>query len=94
MINWSKQFSYAKLLRTHIPSWLVDEFNAFSGYRQGWWWFHPGKRDRPATDEKLYYFAGAVRVGMRDDNGDLYWLLGDHLGSTRVVLVEGEYSNC
>jgi hypothetical protein len=31
---------------------------------------------------------------MRDDNGDLYWLLGDHLGSTSVVLVEGEYSNC
>jgi len=32
-----------------------------------------------------YYFAGATRVAMREDGGDPFWLLGDHLGSTSVA---------
>jgi len=32
-----------------------------------------------------YYYANATRVAMREDGGDPYWLLGDHLGSTSVA---------
>jgi hypothetical protein len=31
-----------------------------------------------------YYFAGGTRIAMRKD-GALYYLLGDHLGSTSIV---------
>jgi RHS repeat-associated protein len=34
---------------------------------------------------KKYYYAGAVRVAMREGTGEPKWLLGDHLGSTSVV---------
>ncbi len=34
---------------------------------------------------KRYYYAGAVRVAMRQGDGEPQWLLGDHLGSTSVV---------
>jgi len=39
---------------------------------------------RNGTPRK-YYYAGSVRVAMRD-NGTLYWLLTDHLGSTSLTL--------
>jgi len=32
-----------------------------------------------------YYYAGAVRLAMRENEGDVQWLLGDHLGSTSIV---------
>jgi len=32
-----------------------------------------------------YYYAGAVRLAMRDNEGDVQWLLGGHLGSTSLV---------
>ena len=32
-----------------------------------------------------YYFAGAVRIAMREGTSDPVWLLGDHLGSTSVA---------
>ncbi|MEP7356896.1 MAG: RHS repeat-associated core domain-containing protein, partial [Anaerolineales bacterium] len=32
-----------------------------------------------------YYYAGSQRVAMRDAAGTLYFLLGDHLGSTSLV---------
>ena len=38
---------------------------------------------RPSA--RKYYSAGSVRVAMRD-NGTLYWLLTDHLGSTSLTL--------
>lgn len=34
-----------------------------------------------------YYYAGATRIAMRK-NGTLYYLLGDHLGSTGIVTFE------
>ena len=34
---------------------------------------------------KKYYYAGNQRVAMRD-SGTLYWLLGDHLGSTAYTI--------
>ena len=37
------------------------------------------------TTVRKYYYAGNVRVAMRD-NGTLYWLLTDHLGSTSLTL--------
>jgi hypothetical protein len=37
---------------------------------------------------KSYYYAGAVRIAVRDGSGELFWLVGDHLGSTSVVLEE------
>jgi len=37
------------------------------------------------TTPRKYYYAGSVRVAMRD-NGTLYWLLTDHLGSTALTL--------
>jgi hypothetical protein len=43
--------------------------------------------------EHDYYCAVDGRIAS-DGGGYLYWLLGDDLGSTSVVLVEGEYSNC
>jgi RHS repeat-associated protein len=33
---------------------------------------------------KKYYYAGAQRIAL-NDNGTLYWLLGDHLGSTSIA---------
>jgi RHS repeat-associated protein len=33
---------------------------------------------------KKYYYAGGTRVAL-NDNGTLYWLLGDHLGSTSIT---------
>jgi hypothetical protein len=33
---------------------------------------------------KKYYYAGAQRLAV-NDNGTLYWLLGDRLGSTSIV---------
>jgi RHS repeat-associated protein len=33
---------------------------------------------------KKYYYAGAQRLAV-NDNGTLYWLLGDHLGSTSIT---------
>jgi RHS repeat-associated protein len=33
---------------------------------------------------KKYYYAGAQRLAV-NDNGTLYWLLGDHLGSTALA---------
>jgi YD repeat-containing protein len=36
------------------------------------------------TAYKKYYYAGGQRVAM-SDNGTLYWLLGDHLGSTSLT---------
>jgi hypothetical protein len=33
---------------------------------------------------RRYYYAGATRVAMREE-GTLYYLLGDHLGSTAVT---------
>jgi RHS repeat-associated protein len=39
------------------------------------------------TTVRQYYYADATRVAMRVD-GDLYWLLGDHLGSTSRVANE------
>ena len=33
-----------------------------------------------------YYFAGAVRLAMREDSDDPLYLIGDHLGSTSLVL--------
>ena len=38
---------------------------------------------RPSA--RKYYYAGSVRVAMRD-NGTLYFLLSDHLGSTNLTL--------
>ncbi|MCE7980173.1 MAG: RHS repeat-associated core domain-containing protein [Caldilinea sp. CFX5] len=35
--------------------------------------------------QRKYYYAGNQRVAMRD-NGALYWLLGDHLGSTAYTI--------
>jgi len=37
------------------------------------------------TTPRKYYYAGSVRVAMRD-NGTLYFLLSDHLGSTNLTL--------
>ena len=37
------------------------------------------------TTVRKYYYAGDVRVAMRD-GGTLYWLLSDHLGSTSLTL--------
>jgi RHS repeat-associated protein len=36
-----------------------------------------------------YYYAGGQRVAMRDGSGALYYLIGDHLGSTSVVATAG-----
>jgi RHS repeat-associated protein len=33
---------------------------------------------------KKYYYAGTQRIAV-NDNGTLYWLLGDHLGSTSLA---------
>jgi RHS repeat-associated protein len=37
---------------------------------------------------KEYYYAGAQRLAV-NDNGTLYWLLGDHLGSTSITANSG-----
>ncbi len=37
-----------------------------------------------SSTTKKYYYAGGQRVAMRD-NSTLYYLLGDHLGSTSVT---------
>jgi RHS repeat-associated protein len=37
-----------------------------------------------STSSKKYYYAGAQRLAMRENN-TLYYLVGDHLGSTSVV---------
>jgi RHS repeat-associated protein len=41
--------------------------------------------EAPTATTKTYYYAGAVRIAMRTNNGDPQWLLGDHLGSTSLV---------
>jgi hypothetical protein len=40
------------------------------------------------TITRSYYYAGAQQVAMRDD-GTLYYLLSDHLGSTSITLDSG-----
>ena len=35
---------------------------------------------------KKYYYAGSVRLAMREDSDDPLYLIGDHLGSTSLVL--------
>ncbi|MGC8960758.1 MAG: N-acetylmuramoyl-L-alanine amidase, partial [Chloroflexia bacterium] len=40
--------------------------------------------EKQGSTIRKYYYAGAQRVAMRE-NGTLYWLLVDHLGSTAVV---------
>ena len=40
------------------------------------------------VETKQYYYAGAVRLAVRDQHGELTWLLADHLGSTSVALDE------
>jgi RHS repeat-associated protein len=35
---------------------------------------------------KVYYYAGGERVAMRVGGSTVYWLLGDHLGSTAVTV--------
>jgi RHS repeat-associated protein len=37
---------------------------------------------------KKYYYAGGTRIAV-NDNGTLYWLLGDHLGSTAITANSG-----
>ena len=37
---------------------------------------------------KKYYYAGTQRIAV-NDNGTLYWLLGDHLGSTSITANSG-----
>jgi RHS repeat-associated protein len=37
------------------------------------------------TITKSYYYAGATKVAMRDDEGTLYFLLSDHQGSTSIT---------
>jgi len=49
--------------------------------RGGWTW----ENVRNAAPRK-YYYAGSVRVAMRD-NGTLYFLLSDHLGSMALTLL-------
>jgi RHS repeat-associated protein len=41
------------------------------------------------TITKSYYYAGSTRVAMRD-NGTLYFLLSDHLGSTSLTIGDDE----
>jgi RHS repeat-associated protein len=36
--------------------------------------------------ETRYYFFGAQRIAMRQGSSTVYWLLGDHLGSTSLTL--------
>ena len=38
----------------------------------------------PTETIRKYYYAGGTRVAMRE-NGTLYWLLADHLGSTAIT---------
>ena len=38
------------------------------------------------TEWEKYYYAGAVRLAMREDSDDPLYLIGDHLGSTSLVL--------
>ena len=38
------------------------------------------------TEWKKYYYAGSVRLAMREDSDDPMYLIGDHLGSTSLVL--------
>jgi RHS repeat-associated protein len=38
---------------------------------------------------KKYYYAGSARVAMRQGSSTLYWLLGDHLGSTAITVNSG-----
>ena len=35
-----------------------------------------------------YYYFGAQRVAMRDADDDVFWLHGDHLGSTSLTTDE------
>ncbi len=37
------------------------------------------------TNTMTYYYAGTERVAMRQNEGAVKWLLGDHLGSTSLV---------
>ncbi len=37
------------------------------------------------TSTVKYYYAGAERIAMRQNEGAVKWLLGDHLGSTSLV---------
>jgi len=38
------------------------------------------------TEWKKYYYAGSVRLAMREDTDNPLYLIGDHLGSTSLVL--------
>ena len=38
------------------------------------------------TEWEKYYYAGSVRLAMREDTDDPLYLIGDHLGSTSLVL--------
>jgi RHS repeat-associated protein len=38
-----------------------------------------------ANNKKQYYYAGSARIAERSGSSTLYWLVGDHLGSTTVV---------
>ncbi len=40
--------------------------------------------EKQGSTVRKYYYAGSTRVAMRE-NGILYWLLADHLGSTAVT---------
>jgi RHS repeat-associated protein/uncharacterized repeat protein (TIGR01451 family) len=37
------------------------------------------------TTMRKYYYAGDQRVAMREGSSTVYWLLGDHLGSTAIT---------
>ena len=38
------------------------------------------------TEWEKYYYAGTVRLAMREDSNNPLYLIGDHLGSTSLVL--------
>ncbi len=38
-----------------------------------------------SSTTKKYYYAGSQRVAMRQGSSTLYFLLGDHLGSTSLT---------
>ncbi len=44
-----------------------------------------GYYEQIGTATRSYYYLGGKRVAMRDEAGDLWFLLGDHLGSTSVA---------
>ena len=38
------------------------------------------------TEWEKYYYAGTVRLAMREDSNNPLYLIGDHLGSTSLVI--------